>query len=392
MLQQLHTQLFISPGFLRVIRVLRLCRLLRSIDQAKRIRQLLFTMIKSAPALMNVCAALFLIMFIYAILGMTIFCHVKHQKDIITKTVNFETFGSSMCLLFRLSTSAGWNNVLAALMIREPNCNPNKELNDGGNGVTKGNCGNSIVAVVYFVSYIMIIGWIIISVYVAVLIENFNAAQKQDQIGVTEDGMEEFYDAWQQYDPLATQFIPIEKLRDFTRTLEEPFRLKRAEYFEFFMTSDIPIKEGYKCHCFDVMKGLIQFHLSKRRCVITDETAVFQKLENQFNLKFPARKNVATIGGTRTYMTTKTNAKLVIQRLLRYYQFVANICYLKQIIRAKKRVPEKRSHILESLIKGLLKEMVPRKIYQSPEELVSGSDDDEEQNSTIQNPFTSERN
>ena len=41
-----------------------------------------------------------LITFIYAIIGMTIFGHVKHQGAV-DDLVNFETFGRSMQLLFR---------------------------------------------------------------------------------------------------------------------------------------------------------------------------------------------------------------------------------------------------------------------------------------------------
>ena len=67
---------------------------------AKGIRKLLFALIVSLPALFNIGALLALITFIYAIIGMTIFGHVKHQGAV-DDLVNFETFGRSMQLLFR---------------------------------------------------------------------------------------------------------------------------------------------------------------------------------------------------------------------------------------------------------------------------------------------------
>ena len=67
---------------------------------AKGIRKLLFALIVSLPALFNIGALLALITFIYAIIGMTIFGHVKHTGAI-DDLVNFETFGRSMQLLFR---------------------------------------------------------------------------------------------------------------------------------------------------------------------------------------------------------------------------------------------------------------------------------------------------
>ena len=67
---------------------------------AKGIRKLLFALIVSLPALFNIGALLALITFVYAIIGMTIFGHVKHQGAV-DDLVNFETFGRSMQLLFR---------------------------------------------------------------------------------------------------------------------------------------------------------------------------------------------------------------------------------------------------------------------------------------------------
>lgn len=70
------------------------------LQAAKGIRKLLFALIVSLPALFNIGALLALITFIYAIIGMTIFGHVKHQGAL-DDLVNFETFGRSMQLLFR---------------------------------------------------------------------------------------------------------------------------------------------------------------------------------------------------------------------------------------------------------------------------------------------------
>ena len=55
-------------------------------------------------------------MFIFAIIGMNTFGHVK-LNGALDDTVNFQTFGNSMVLLFRLATAAGWNDVLDALLI-----------------------------------------------------------------------------------------------------------------------------------------------------------------------------------------------------------------------------------------------------------------------------------
>jgi len=79
---------------------------------------------------------------------MTMFMHVK-LAGALNDQVNFQTFGNSLMLLFRLVTSAGWNDVLAPLM-NTRNCTP-------GTATTTGDCGDPVAAVIYFTSFIFIV-------------------------------------------------------------------------------------------------------------------------------------------------------------------------------------------------------------------------------------------
>ena len=78
--------------------------LLNSRQAAKGIRKLLFALIVSLPALFNIGALLFLVMFIYAIIGIALFANIRHS-GVIDDIMNFETFGNSMILLFRCDRS-----------------------------------------------------------------------------------------------------------------------------------------------------------------------------------------------------------------------------------------------------------------------------------------------
>ena len=69
----------------------RIARLLRLVEFAKGIRQLLWALMISLPALFNVGTLLFMVMFIYTIIGMSAFRHVKRAGEL-NDTVNFETF------------------------------------------------------------------------------------------------------------------------------------------------------------------------------------------------------------------------------------------------------------------------------------------------------------
>ncbi|XP_017304637.1 sodium channel protein para-like [Diaphorina citri] len=74
----------------------------------------------SLPALFNICLLLFLVMFIFAIFGMSFFMNVK-EKSGIDDVYNFKTFFQSFILLFQMSTSAGWDGVLDGI-INEEDC------------------------------------------------------------------------------------------------------------------------------------------------------------------------------------------------------------------------------------------------------------------------------
>ncbi|NXY68919.1 SCN2A protein, partial [Glareola pratincola] len=76
-LAEMIEKYFVSPTLFRVIRLARIGRILRLIKGAKGIRTLLFALMMSLPALFNIGLLLFLVMFIYAIFGMSNFAYVK---------------------------------------------------------------------------------------------------------------------------------------------------------------------------------------------------------------------------------------------------------------------------------------------------------------------------
>ena len=81
---------------------------------------------------------------------MALFMNVKFDGAL-NDQVNFRTFGNSVMLLFRLVTAAGWNDILDPLM-NQRDCT----AEDPASG-TSGDCGNSVIAAIYFTLYIIII-------------------------------------------------------------------------------------------------------------------------------------------------------------------------------------------------------------------------------------------
>ncbi|KAJ8983096.1 hypothetical protein NQ317_007139 [Molorchus minor] len=161
---------FVSPTLLRVVRVAKVGRVLRLVKGAKGIRTLLFALAMSLPALFNICLLLFLVMFIFAIFGMSFFMHVKNKSGL-DDVYNFKTFGQSMILLFQMSTSAGWDGVLDGI-INEEDCKQPDEIGETGN------CGNSTIGIAFLLSYLVISFLIVINMCIAVILENYSQATK----------------------------------------------------------------------------------------------------------------------------------------------------------------------------------------------------------------------
>ncbi|XP_076749485.1 sodium channel protein 60E isoform X1 [Xylocopa sonorina] len=300
----------VSPTLLRVVRVFRIGRILRLIKAAKGIRKLLFALVVSLPALFNIGALLALITFIYAIIGMSVFGHVKKQGAL-DDMVNFETFGRSMQLLFRLMTSAGWNDVLESLMVQPPDCDPtptSRQMN--------GNCGYPLLAITYFTSFIIISYMIVINMYIAIILENFNQAHQEEEIGIVEDDLEMFYIRWSKYDPHATQFINFSQLSDFIASLDPPLGISKPNMVAL-VSFNLPIAKGNKIHCLDILHALVKHVLGH-----VEESEDFRKLQEQMDIKFkkqfPTRKELEIVSSTRMWKRQDKAARL-IQRTIREY-------------------------------------------------------------------------
>lgn len=337
-----------SPGLLRVIRVFRLGRLLRFFDSAKGIRQLLFTIVKSAPALINIGTLLFLVMFIFSIMGMNLFMHVK-ETGAFNAVVNFKTFGSSMCLLFRIATAAGWNGVLEATMVEPPLCDetPRREW-DGAN-----DCGSKLLPIVFFVFYIALIVLIMINMYIAVILENFNQAMSQDEAGITEDDLEAFYSVWEQFDPKATQFIKYYKLPDFLDELDGPLRVPKPNYW-FLEENEIPVKDRHKVHCLDIMASVIRRAIGEvEGGESQDFLSVMNKVEERNRTAFPSRTKEATKITTAERLKIENAAARRIQKMFRRHMLIEQIKQMSSnknmTVRARERNQEQVEHLITIL-------------------------------------------
>uniref|UniRef100_A0A8D0U3L0 Sodium channel protein n=1 Tax=Sus scrofa TaxID=9823 RepID=A0A8D0U3L0_PIG len=309
-LAELIEKYFVSPTLFRVIRLARIGRILRLIKGAKGIRTLLFALMMSLPALFNIGLLLFLVMFIYAIFGMSNFAYVKREVGI-DDMFNFETFGNSMICLFQITTSAGWDRLLAPILNSgPPDCDPEK---DHPGSSVKGDCGNPSVGIFFFVSYIIISFLVVVNMYIAVILENFSVATEESAEPLSEDDFEMFYEVWEKFDPDATQFIEFSKLSDFAAALDPPLLIAKPNKVQL-IAMDLPMVSGDRIHCLDIL-----FAFTKRVLGESGEMDALRiQMEERFMASNPSKVSYEPITTTLKRKQEEVSA-IVIQRAYRRY-------------------------------------------------------------------------
>ncbi|KAM6412725.1 sodium channel protein type 5 subunit alpha-like [Pluvialis apricaria] len=305
-------QHFLPPTLFRVIRLARIGRILRLIRAAKGIRTLLFALMMSLPALFNIGLLLFLVMFIYAIFGMANFAYVK-MEDGIDDMFNFQTFANSMLCLFQITTSAGWDGLLSPILnTGPPYCDPNI------NGII-GECGKPAIGIIYFVSYIIVSFLIVVNMYIAVILENFNAATEESTEPLGEDDFDIFYEIWEKFDPEASQFITFSALSDFADALAEPLRVPKPNKVEL-IAMDLPMVSGDRIHCLDIL-----FAFTKRVLGDSGEMDTLKvQMEEKFMAANPSKTSYEPISTTLRHRQEEASAT-VIQRAYRSHLLLRSV-------------------------------------------------------------------
>uniref|UniRef100_A0A8C3VCK8 Sodium channel protein n=1 Tax=Catharus ustulatus TaxID=91951 RepID=A0A8C3VCK8_CATUS len=357
-LAEMIEKYFVSPTLFRVIRLARIGRILRLIKGAKGIRTLLFALMMSLPALFNIGLLLFLVMFIYAIFGMSNFAYVKREVGI-DDMFNFETFGNSMICLFQITTSAGWDGLLAPILNSgEPDCDPHK---DHPGSSVKGDCGNPSVGIFFFVSYIIISFLVVVNMYIAVILENFSVATEESAEPLSEDDFEMFYEVWEKFDPDATQFIEFSKLSDFAASLDPPLLIAKPNKVQL-IAMDLPMVSGDRIHCLDIL-----FAFTKRVLGESGEMDALRiQMEDRFMAANPSKVSYEPITTTLKRKQEEVSA-VIIQRAYRRHLLRVKVKKVSCIFSQDKGKEEDDLPMKEDMIMDKLNEnSTPEKTDMTP--------------------------
>ncbi|KAJ8261081.1 hypothetical protein COCON_G00168040 [Conger conger] len=240
----------INLSFLRLFRAARLIKLLR---QGYTIRILLWTFVQSFKALPYVCLLIAMLFFIYAIIGMQVFGNIELNEDTsINHHNNFRTFLQALMLLFRSATGEAWHEIMLACLSQR-SC-------DERSGSVGRECGSDF-AYFYFVSFIFLCSFLMLNLFVAVIMDNFEYLTRDSSI-LGPHHLDEFIRVWAEYDPAACGRMSYLDMYEMLLHLTPPLGLGKKcpprVAYKRLVRMNMPIAEDSTVHFTSTLMALIR--------------------------------------------------------------------------------------------------------------------------------------
>ena len=157
----------INAGVVAVFRLARVLRVFRLVSALPKLRILVDAMLKSIPSMGYVGILLFLLFYIYGVMGVFLF----KEND----PIRFSDLGTSILTLFQITTMEGWTDILYANM---HGCDHEVYGLD--------NCDNPVAqptaAVIYFVSFVMFGTMIVLNLFIGVIMNSMEEVQQEQNL------------------------------------------------------------------------------------------------------------------------------------------------------------------------------------------------------------------
>ncbi|XP_078075293.1 putative voltage-dependent R-type calcium channel subunit alpha-1E [Mustelus asterias] len=238
---------FVNLNFLKLFRAARLIKLLR---QGYTIRILLWTFVQSFKALPYVCLLIAMLFFIYAIIGMQLFGNIGLDDSTpINRHNNFHTFFNALTLLFRSATGESWQEIMLACL-SEKRCE----------GSSEKRCGTDF-AYFYFVSFIFLCSFLMLNLFVAVIMDNFEYLTRDSSI-LGPHHLDEFVRVWAEYDRAACGRIHYTDMYQMLTLMSPPLGLGKKcpskVAYKRLVLMNMPVSEEKTVHFTSTLMGLIR--------------------------------------------------------------------------------------------------------------------------------------
>jgi len=169
--------------------------------------------------LLHIGIMLLLLFFVYAVAGMALFgdiqVHGNEELSGMSQDVNFQSFYLAMVMLFRISTGESWNSLMHDCF-SGANCSEPPHRKE---------CGNTGIAVFFFVSFMIIGSFVFVNLFIAVIIEKLFECEEDDgtdDMSVMAKDLESFVEAWARISPDGSSYIPTVHLPALLQDVDPP--------------------------------------------------------------------------------------------------------------------------------------------------------------------------
>jgi len=225
-----------------VMRTFRVLRVFRLIQSAKELRKLINTLIISLPQLANIAMLLLLCLFIFAVMGVQMFATVAFQ-DAYNEHANFQNFGVAILTLMRSTTGENWNGIMYSMAENVEHCVMNPEWDPllcGMEGsidecLPLNGCGKGFVAHWFWLLFTMLVSFVVLNVFVAVILEAFDNSNDEEDAKLTDKEWEVFCKTW-------INFVPkVETGKNEKEALETAFRIEMTQLLPLFKKLPYPM-------------------------------------------------------------------------------------------------------------------------------------------------------
>ena len=94
-----------------IVRSFRIARILKIVRRLKTLQKIVYTFVVAIPELANVGGLLILFIYLYSVLGVFLFAHIKYS-DNLNEHANFRNFPSAALTMFRVVTGEAWQEIM----------------------------------------------------------------------------------------------------------------------------------------------------------------------------------------------------------------------------------------------------------------------------------------
>ena len=157
-----------AGGYVAVLRLMRLLRVLRLITAVPRLQLIVGALLKSLPSMVYVGILLFMLFYIYAVLGVILF----RAND----PIHFGNLWTSLLSLFRVVTLEDWTDIM---YIQMQGSDAYRGYNQSVAGLALEPKAQPVIGALFFVSFVLLGTMIMLNLVIGVVLNGMEEAQKE---------------------------------------------------------------------------------------------------------------------------------------------------------------------------------------------------------------------